>query len=298
MPSTLTPLRYPGGKSQLRPFVRELIEYADRDYSVYCEPYCGGAGIAIDLLLKNVVKEIHINDADIGIYSFWMSVINDPELLIRFIQSARVDVETWQSAREEYRRIRDSANIQSSPNTYLGFLTLYLNRTNISGIIDGGCIGGKNQLGSSKIDSRFNKETLVRKISQIAEYSPNIHVTGLDGVDFLQSVTSRFSSEIDSWLVYLDPPYVAQGGNLYLNAMSPQDHETLADFVLNSALSNWLLTYDDSPLIQYLYRQSNMRKFEVQYSTNRRRSATEIIVLSDAFSGFDSRSRPLKRFRV
>ena len=39
----------------------------------------------------------------------------------------------------------------------LGFSTFFLNRTNHSGILNGGMIGGKAQTGDWKLDARFNR---------------------------------------------------------------------------------------------------------------------------------------------
>ena len=46
-----TPLRYPGGKARLRPYVERLIRQNNLYDAHYVEPFCGGAAVAIELLL-------------------------------------------------------------------------------------------------------------------------------------------------------------------------------------------------------------------------------------------------------
>ena len=66
----LTPLRYPGGKSVMTPFFIDLFNANSMKNMVYAEPYAGGAGTAINLLLNDNVDRILINDANVCIYSF------------------------------------------------------------------------------------------------------------------------------------------------------------------------------------------------------------------------------------
>ena len=52
----------------------------------------------------------------------------------------------------------------------LGFATFFLNRTNYSGVITGGPIGGFEQKGQWKIDARFNKKSLIDRIERISYF--------------------------------------------------------------------------------------------------------------------------------
>lgn len=74
-----TPLRYPGGKQRLSPFIEDIIIANNINEGHYVEPYAGGAGVGIQLLLTKKVSSIHLNDSDFGIYSFWHSVIHKTE---------------------------------------------------------------------------------------------------------------------------------------------------------------------------------------------------------------------------
>lgn len=47
MPLTYTPLRFPGGKSKIYPFVSALLETNELVGCTYAEGFCEGAGLAI-----------------------------------------------------------------------------------------------------------------------------------------------------------------------------------------------------------------------------------------------------------
>lgn len=121
-----TPLRYPGGKQRISPFIEEIIKENDINECHYVEPYAGGAGVGIQLLLANKVKDIHLNDSDFGIYSFWHSVINKPEELCRMISSASMTVDEWRKRKEIVKKC-DKRRILE-----IGFSVFYLNRCNRS----------------------------------------------------------------------------------------------------------------------------------------------------------------------
>lgn len=278
--------------------MRELIAYGNSEISSYVEPYCGGAGIAMDLLLSGVVEQIAINDADPGIFSFWTALFHDSEKLIERIWETSVDVKSWHSVRE----LRADCLSRMDRPEYsldLGFSTFYLNRTSHSGIIGGGVLGGLKQSGSTKIDCRFNKSNLVKKIRELSRFGCNVDIFCLDGVDFLENELPKLSQkkgwDLSQFFVYLDPPYVKQGKFLYMNNMVTSDHIRLRDFLNSGPDFSWFLTYDNEPLVRKLYRSFDARSFDVRYSANRKGMADELAVLSEEFSEFDSSVRKLSR---
>jgi DNA adenine methylase len=80
-----TPLRYPGGKTSLFRFFEEIIGHNQWKDVVYIEPYAGGAGAALSLLITNSVSSIVINDYDSAIYSFWISILNETESFVEMM---------------------------------------------------------------------------------------------------------------------------------------------------------------------------------------------------------------------
>ncbi len=123
-----TPLRYPGGKQKLTPFIREILrQNGIRGH--YVEPYAGGAGVAIELLLNEDVQCIHLNDSDLGIYAFWYSILNENERFCREILIAALTIEEWKKRREIVKQPQNHSLFE------LGFSTFFLNRCNRSGVI-------------------------------------------------------------------------------------------------------------------------------------------------------------------
>ena len=269
MPITDTPLRYPGGKSQLVPFVIELLRENDLLYGEYAEPFAGGAGVAMSLLLNGYVDQIHINDIDPAIYSFWFCVLHHTDELCASIENTKVTMDEWYRQREIHAE-SDLTNI-----TRLGFSTLFLNRTNRSGILNGGVIGGYAQESAYTIDCRFNKADLVRKIRRIASYRSQIHLSRLDAVDFVCEVIPNTGQRA---LVNLDPPYYQKGCELYTNFYRRDDHQILAESVF-TIRRRWIVTYDNAPEISRLYARYPMYFYGLNYSAQLKRVGTGLMVI-------------------
>ncbi len=269
MPITDSPLRYPGGKSQLAPFVVELMRTNELFDCVYVEPFAGGAGIAWTLLLSGYVSEVWINDFDPAIYAFWHSVLNETDELCARIDGVSVTIEEWHRQR--------AVQTESSPSLIdLGYSTFFLNRTNHSGILKGGVIGGLQQNGAYAIDCRFNKADLVAKIRRIALYREQVRLSKLDAETFILDNLKKLHAHA---LVNVDPPYYRRGPELYCSFYSHQDHVTLATAV-RQIKQPWMLTYDDVPQIHMMYAGLPARGKELIYSAQVKRSAVELLVLS------------------
>lgn len=269
MPVTDTPLRYPGGKSQLLPFVIEILRENDLFYGEYAEPFAGGAGVAMTLLLKGYVDRIHINDIDRAIYAFWYAVLHHTDELCALIDSTEMTIDAW----HEQRKIHFEGDVIHVAR--LGFSTLFLNRTNRSGILKGGVIGGFAQQGTYKIDCRFNRADLIRKIRRIALYREQINLTCMDAVDFVSKIVPATGRRT---LVNLDPPYFGKGPELYTNFYKHRDHERLAQSV-STIDRHWMVTYDDAPEIRRLYARYPKFLYGINYSAQMKRVGTELMVL-------------------
>lgn len=269
MPTTDSPLRYPGGKTQLAPFVSELLRINNLGCGVYAEPFAGGAGLAWRLLLSGHVSEVWLNDIDHGIHSFWRAVIDQPEALCELIETTPVTMEQWR------RQKSVIASTTAKPLT-VAFATLFLNRTNRSGIIAAGVIGGKEQTGDYKLDCRFNKPDLINKILRIAMYRDVIRLTKLDARLCIPQWSKALPKRA---LLNIDPPYFAKGQELYTNFYQPDDHRTLAR-IIRPLKCAWMLTYDDAPEIASLYTGLPTYRKALTYYAQVKRRANELLVLS------------------
>ncbi len=269
MPVTDTPLRYPGGKSQLIPVVVEILKENDILYGEYAEPFAGGCGVPITLLLNSYVDHIYINDIDPAIYAFWYSVLNHADELCKLIKEAPVNIKEW----HKQRILHFEGNLADV--IQLGFSTLFLNRTNRSGILKAGVIGGLEQNGTYKIDCRFNREDLIKKIRRIALYKSRISLSRLDAVDFVSKIVPTTGQKT---LVNLDPPYFAKGHELYTNFYKQNDHATLKDAVAKIE-KYWMVTYDDTEEIRQLYAKFPLFIYGLNYSAHLKRVGTELMIL-------------------
>jgi DNA adenine methylase len=271
MAQTHSPLRYPGGKSCLLPLITAILHDNSIKLPHYAEPYAGGASLALALLFGGHVSDIHLNDVDAGIWSLWHSILNDTHDLIDLIKTTDVTVPEWRNQREIYRGKDVSDPLK------LGFATFFLNRTNRSGIIGtGGVIGGLAQEGNYKIDCRFNKDELIRRIKRIQKYKSRIHLTRLDALEFLKCDSDLFPKRT---FLAIDPPYFAKGSSLYTSFYSPHDHADVAQAIL--ALDRpWVLTYDAAAEISTLYKGRPQFLFDIRYSLQTKRTGSELLIAS------------------
>lgn len=265
-----SPLRYPGGKSALYGFVSQTLRLNGAAGGTYVEPYAGGAGIALGLLLSEQVERIVINDLDPAIYSFWAALTEQPERFMQKLRDVSVTVDEWHRQKAVY------SSADQEDTLGLGFATFFLNRTNRSGVLNAGVIGGQQQTGNYKIDARFNRETLLKRCQLIGLYANRIQVSRRDGLEVIDEHLDHPRT-----LTYADPPYFEKGSSLYLNAFGPQDHADLAALLNANSGASWLLTYDEHPDIEALYPDRSRYGIGVHYSVHRARKSTELLVTSD-----------------
>lgn len=222
------------------------------------------------LLVTGQVQKLVLNDLDPAIFAFWRTLKNEPDYLVRQIGRARLDVEEWRKQKKIY------AAADERDERKLGFATFYLNRTNRSGVLNGGPIGGLDQTGHYKIDARFNREALVERVRIISLYADQIEVLSEDGA----SVIRRYAPKAKTF-IYADPPYFEKAGSLYLNHFAAADHEVLARVLNAQSARNWVLTYDNVSQVEELYSERRRRIFGLNYSAHRVVKAKEVMVLSD-----------------
>jgi DNA adenine methylase len=268
MPTTDSPLRYPGGKTQLAPFVKDVLRANNLTRGVYAEPFAGGAGIAWRLLFAGQVSEVWLNDIDAGVYSLWTCILERPEELCELIDRTPVTMKEWQRQRELLAKSTDPLK--------LAFAMLFLNRTNRSGIISGGVIGGKAQDGNYKLDCRFKKDELIEKILRIAQYREVVRVSRLDAKVCIAQWSKSLPKRA---LMNIDPPYFNQGQDLYTNFYMPSDHGILAE-TIRRLKGAWMLTYDDVPQIENLYSGFPVYRKALTYYAQVKRKANELLVMA------------------
>lgn len=269
MAYSLSPLRYPGGKSVLTPFLRSVLETNGMHGGTYAEPFCGGAGIGLGLLLNGIVRNIILNDVDPSIYAFWWALLNKSESFIHCIEQIPINTDEWQRQK----------GIFFDPSAELfdrGFATFFLNRCNHSGILSANPIGGIRQNGKWKIDARFNKKSLISRIENIIKYKDKIIINNLDVFDFIKNIQHQDKNIF----IYFDPPYLQGGPTLYLNSFTEKTHLDLASS-LRGLSHKWIMTYDDARLLHKAYEYCRIMKFELSYSVHKKRKGIELLIIPE-----------------
>jgi len=271
MPATLTPLRYPGGKTKYADLFVDIISMNELNNSTFVEVFAGGAGAAISLLLKGQVKSLFLNDMDVAIYSFWKSIKECPVEFIKLIRSTRISMAEWKRQKAIYDS-KDTNDILA-----LGFATFYLNRCNHSGILEARPIGGMKQDGNYRINSRYNKITSIAKIEEIAKYADSLEIFNLDGIGFLKLLKRQHRNR--KFLIYFDPPYYQKGPGLYLNHFNHEDHKLLRDGILKCQFP-WVLSYDNHDEILNLYegKDCSLYRNRLRHTIAGNKNAEELII--------------------
>ncbi|AJK87652.1 MULTISPECIES: DNA adenine methylase [Lysinibacillus] len=264
-----SPLRYPGGKNKTYRYVQYLIK--ENNLTTYIEPFAGGAAVALRLLLNNDVQRIIINDYDRSIYALWNTIVTNHEALINLIENTEITIEEW------YRQREVQLNKDTAYELDLAFSTLFLNRTNRSGIIKAGVIGGKDQQGDYKLDCRFNKVTIIKRIKAIATRANDIKVYNEDAKHFISKVIKHTRNS----LTFFDPPYYVKGPDLYTNFYEHDDHVELAKNIKKLMRNRyWILTYDIAEQVEKMYKNYKPHQYCLNYSIAKPNKGEEFIFFS------------------
>ena len=267
MKNNYSPLRYPGGKSRLVDYIKSIIDINDLNGGTYIEPFSGGASIALSLAIDGYMERVVINDYDRSIYAFWHSVLHQTDAFIDKIHSTPLTIEEWYAQRA-------IQNNQANADLFeLGFSTFFLNRTNRSGILKAGVIGGLQQTGAYKVDARFNKEQLIERIKLIGQHKKKFILHNEDAICLLH----RYRNIARKNLVYLDPPYYVKGRELYVNSFNDENHLALSQIVQKRDDMNWVITYDNHSFIQELYINAKSLAYSLPYSAGINKRGVELL---------------------
>lgn len=268
-----TPLRYPGGKARFAPLIAEVIMTNKLTGGHYLEPYAGGAGVALALLIDGVVEHIHVNDADPAIAVFWRTATQRTSELVRMVASEPITMDAWRHWRSVMRGDLPGTDLER------GFATLFMNRTNRSGILKGGVIGGKEQAGNYKIDARFMRDELCARLNRIGQHARFIHVYEEDAHQLLLRCHQFLPTRS---LVYLDPPYYVKGAGLYRNFYKHDDHVRIASLLGSAGFCRpWVVSYDNAEEIKAMYAYAKPYAYGLNYTAQRRYTGSEVMFFSE-----------------
>lgn len=267
----LSPLRYPGGKRRLVPYVAAALAANDLRPDVFVEPFAGGASVALELLATDEVQSIGLAELDPYVASFWETVFFDTDWLCRQVASIEVSLDAWRRMKSGRFRSRRSQALAC----------LYLNRTSFNGTLHprAGPIGGMSQSSGYPIDCRFPRERLVRRIRMCAQFADRVafirHEDALGAVAY-----ARRRLRGKSLFYYFDPPFWAKSSFLYRHAFTHQDHQRLATAV-RYLREPYLLSYDPAPEVRELYAgrsELTVETVELLYTATQRTAESELVI--------------------
>lgn len=277
-----TPLRYPGGKGSFAPLVAQVLHANGLTGGHYLEPYAGGAGLALILLFDGYVDQIHINDADPAVAVFWRAATQNTLGLIKMVADEPVTIEAW----HHWRSVMLGET--AAPELDRGFATLFMNRTNRSGILKGGVIGGKAQTGAYKLSARFMRDKLCSRLERIGERASAIHTYEEDAHSLLLRCHQFLPSRS---LVYLDPPYYVKGSGLYRNFYTHEDHLKIAKLLASSRFRRpWIVSYDNVEEIRAMYSYAQAFSYRLNYTAQERYVGSEVMFFSNRLAAPDQRA--------
>lgn len=262
MNQVLNPLRYPGGKRTLVNYIDDLLRANNLQGVTFIEPYAGSAVVGLELLRRGTIGYLVLCEKDILIYAFWKSVFDRTDDLCERIMETPVTIETWHNL----SYLRQVEDLTGASLLDLGFAGLFFNRTNFSGILNAGPIGGLSQNSKYSIDCRFNKTRLVNIIRRLSELRDQVEVHCGDAITFMKSQQKSFLKR--STFAYFDPPYYRKGSRMYRHFYTEKDHMELAKYVTQVRYLDWIISYDDAPFIYHLYASlgAQCRSFHLDYS--------------------------------
>ncbi len=275
----LNPLRYPGSKASFTQTVATFVSACKLNGFEVVEPFAGSAAVSLELVSKGLCSSAILVEHDPLVYAFWSSVFERTDELCKSIDQLNADLDTWQ----KMRPLLDVNEAIEANVVELGAACLFFNRTNFSGVLHAGPIGGYQQKSIYKIDCRFNKPELVRRIKEISKYKSKFKVIFGDALEYLAS-----QPECKNRFYYLDPPYFVQGGRLYRKSFEVAEHRKLAE-VLRRTSCPWLLSYDRHPFIDILYEDYSSTDVVLKYSSKVRKTEREFLATNVSIRSVDGK---------
>lgn len=253
----LSPYRYPGGKSKVIDYLYWHLE--SKKTGVLISPFTGGGSFELAMLEAGVVDKIHMNDLDPGVFSFWWVLKHMPFELINRIEEKLPTHEEYFQAQQLIKNDYKHADLIEA--AWASFL---VNRLAYSGVFKANPLGGKFGT-SNDLLQRWNPHDLVKRINKIHSMADQIKVTQLPAIELIEE-----SYWNENATLFIDPPYVVKGKDLYHCYFTEDDHIELSQ-ILDSLHMGFpgadvVVTYDYCELLNTLYRSPVRRVVGRVYS--------------------------------
>jgi DNA adenine methylase len=236
-PSTLSPFRYPGGKSALRSKIIRWIRELGYRPQHFLEPFAGGASVGLAVAELDLADHVTLVERDPEVAAVWNVVLNGSAGALA--NRIRQFVLTNKSARE-------TLDGKEQDLVSRAFRCLLLNRISRGGIMAPGA-GWLNYGEAGKgIHSRWYPQTLAKRIEAIHCLRNKLTFRCGDGLETLRNFSSKPHT-----VAFVDPPYVVngRGAGLRLYRYCDVNCEDLFKVVRDFA-GPMIITYHRSQIVQ------------------------------------------------
>ena len=268
-PSTLSPFRYPGGKSRLRATVISWMRGLGFRPTHFVEPFAGGASVGLAVAELDLADHVTLAEIDPDVAAVWQVILNgQADAFARRIRNFSLSHE---SATEV---------VGKKPNDTLAkaFRCLLLNRISRAGIMAPGS-GWLNQgENGNGIHSRWYPETLAQRVESTHALRAKLTFDPRDGLEVLRSFSTKPRA-----IAFVDPPYVVKGrgAGRRLYTHCDVDCEKLFEIV-KRFLGPMIITYHRSVIIERLADAAGIERHTVTMQTGHTRSKRELIMYKSA----------------
>lgn len=264
--------RYPGGKSKLVKYIQPYL--LERYNGSLISPFVGAGHVEVALLHKKSPKFIWLNDIDAGISSIWKAIYSYPLKLLHKIGKYEPSVNDFYDFRITLSEIGIPKGVEDITDVALMKLAIHQMSYSGLGVMAGGPIGGQSQSSRYNVGCRWNRSKLSQKIVDVNKLLQRAEVK-ITSWDFEEVLKDKRAVG----LVYLDPPYVKKGTELYKFSFTEQDHWRLSELLYKR--DRWVLSYDDEEVIRRFYSFAQVHEVPVNYSIKGARKTRELIITND-----------------
>ena len=263
--TTLSPFRYPGGKSWLRRTVIDWIEHLPRRPTILIEPFAGGGSISLAVIQSDACDRAIMAEIDPEVAAVWQTILSDDfASLISMIRSFRLTRKNVKKLLNE-----DMGNIAET-----AFKCIVRNRVQRAGILAPGAgllLNGEDGKG---LHSRWYPRTLESRIEQVRALAPRIEFIEGDGM----AVLKRYKSN-PKVTFFIDPPYVARNGGpgRRLYRYNSVNVESLFE-ILSDVAGPFFLTLHEDDSVQRLAKLYGFQVKELPMRTAHHTIKTELAI--------------------
>ena len=256
---------YPGGKGRL---FKRLSEYIPRGTTEMVSPFFGGGAVELNLAVRGV--KVYGYDVFEPLVNFWQHFLENSWDLIKAAKHIGVteSKEALKYKLKNFSDIEDSFlqaayyyccnRLSFSGKTFYGFSNYYVDKSN-----------------TLLKTSKKNRLDRVFPLNLNCWKLPQKYPLAITCADYQTSLSKH--SDI---FAYLDPPYPVITPLYRKNGQNKEiEHSDLANILHKR--NNWILSYNDAPIIMELYKDCHKIDIMIQNSMCPNKQTHELLIFSD-----------------